>query len=76
MGREPVPMNVSIWFKRRLKGWRTIIVNLMLSVMPILELTELKAVLPEGWLPWYALGIVAANMILRKITTTPMGQSE
>lgn len=59
-----------------LKGWRTIIFNGLFTVVPILELTEFRAVLPSAWLPWYALGIVLANMFLRKITTTRMGAKE
>ncbi len=57
-----------------MRGYRTILVNLLLTVLPILELTELINVLPPEWLPWYALGMALANMLLRSITTTPVGQ--
>lgn len=60
---------------RAIKGWRTIVANLLFMIVPILELTELKAVLPAEFLPWYALGVVVANMALRKITTTPLGRN-
>ena len=57
-----------------LKGWRTIAFNVLAAVLPILELTELRAVMPSEWLPWYTLGVVLANMALRKITTGPVGR--
>jgi hypothetical protein len=57
-----------------LKGYRTIIANVLLSVLPILELAEVRDVMPDDWLPWYALGLALANVALRYITTTPVGQ--
>lgn len=65
-----------IWLKKRLKGWRTIVANILFGVVPVLELTEWQAVLPEGWVPWYALFIALANMALRSVTTTPIGRNE
>lgn len=57
-----------------LKGWRTILANVLFAILPIVELTEFKAVLPQHWLPWYALAVVLANMALRWVTTTPVGR--
>lgn len=59
-----------------MKGWRTILFNALAAVMPILQLTEFANVLPDTWLPWYALGLVLANMYLRSITTTRLGHSQ
>ncbi len=59
-----------------MKGWRTIVANGFMSIMPILELTELTDVMPAEWLPWYALGMALINMFLRSVTTTPMGRKE
>lgn len=59
--------------KRTLKGWRTFIINALMAIMPILELSELTAIIPEGVLPWYALWMAIVNMYLRTITTTPPG---
>jgi hypothetical protein len=64
------------WFTRRLKGWRTVIANLLMALMPVLELTEITQVLPSAWLPWYALAMALMNMGLRAITTSPMGQNQ
>ena len=58
------------------KGWRTIAVNVALSILPIVELAEFRDVLPDDWLKWYALIIVLANMWLRTVTTTAMGRKE
>lgn len=57
-----------------MKGYRTIATNILFAVVPILELTELRDVMPNDWLPWYSLGVVLANLMLRYLTTTPMGQ--
>lgn len=57
-----------------MKGWRTIAFNALAAIVPILELTELRAVIPADWLPWYMLGVVLANMALRYVTTTPVGR--
>jgi len=56
---------VKIWYKSR-----TIIANVLMAVLPILSLTEFAAVLPREWLPYYALLMVLANMLLRAITTS------
>lgn len=57
-----------------LKGWRTVLANILFAVLPLLELTEWRQVLPPDWLPWYVLGVAVANMVLRSMTTTPMGR--
>ena len=57
-----------------MKGFRTIAFNGLGMVLPILEMTEFKAVLPDDWLPWYALGMALGNLCLRFVTTTPVGQ--
>ena len=62
------------WFTRRLRGFRTFIANALMAVLPIIELTEFKDVLPGGWMPAYALFVVLANMWLRSITSTPPGK--
>jgi hypothetical protein len=62
------------WFRKKLKGYRTILVNTLLTIMPILEMTELLSVLPDGWQNWYAIAMAVINLWLRSITTTPMGK--
>lgn len=67
----------------RIKGWRTILFNVIAGVPLVLELAiqiaslpEVAAVLPRDWLPWYSLALVLANMGLRWITTTPVGRAK
>jgi hypothetical protein len=62
------------WLRNKLKGYRTILVNVLMTIMPILEMTELLSVLPDGWQNWYAIAMAVINLWLRSITTTPMGK--
>ena len=56
-----------------MKGWRTLIFNVFAMIIPILEMTEIRDVVPDDYLPWYALALAIANMILRAVTTSPLG---
>ena len=56
------------------KGYKTIIFNVLAAVIPIMELTELSAVIPSNYLPFYVLAIALGNMYLRTVTTTPVGK--
>ncbi|MEO1564127.1 MAG: hypothetical protein AAFR98_11885 [Pseudomonadota bacterium] len=58
-----------------MKGYRTITVNFLLAIIPVLELTEVYYALPETWKPWYPVVVLLANMVLRALTTTPIGKS-
>lgn len=57
-----------------LKGYKTILFNLVAAVVPILELTELKEFIPENYLPVYMLVVAVGNLFLRMVTTTPVGK--
>ena len=66
------------WIKRccaGVRGWRTMLFNLVAGIAPVLQLTEVAAVMPAGWLPWYALAMALMNMWLRSVTTTPVGRT-
>lgn len=56
------------------KGYKTIVFNILAAVIPFLELTELLSVIPQEYLPVYALFVAALNMLLRSVTTTPVGK--
>lgn len=60
----------------RLKGYRTLIVNLLLAAMPVLEMTEVLSVLPKGYEAPYAIFIALINLYLRTVTTTSMGKPQ
>ena len=40
-------------------------VDFLMFVVPILELSEMLAVIPPEWLPWYMLGTVILRRTLR-----------
>lgn len=56
-----------------LKGYRTVLINAGLAAMPILEMSEVMDVFPEGYEAPYAIFIAIMNLYLRAITTTPIG---
>lgn len=58
----------------RLKGWRTVVANVLLAVIPVLELTEWRTVLPREWLPYWGLAVALINIYLRTRTTSPVGK--
>ena len=62
------------WLRNKLKGYRTILVNVLLTIMPVLEMSEILEVMPDGWENWYAIAMAVINLWLRSITTTPMGK--
>ena len=59
-----------------LKGYKTIIANAAMSIIPLLGLTEVAAIIPAEYMNYYMLFMVLANMWLRKVTTTAMGSAE
>ena len=59
-----------------LKGWKTVTFNVLAAIVPVLELTELKDVVPEEYLPFYVLAVALGNVYLRSVTTTPMGKKQ
>ena len=56
-----------------MKGFRTLAFNAVAMALPIIELTEFRDVIPDNYLPWYALTVALANIWLRSVTTTPIG---
>lgn len=59
----------------KLKGYRTLLINGVLAAMPILEMSEILNVLPDGYEAPYAILIAIMNLCLRAVTTTPIGQN-
>ena len=66
----------------KLKGYRTILFNALAGVIPaatalvaFMAMPEVAALVPGEWAAAYALFLAVANMGLRKITTTPVGQA-
>ena|SRR5690348_12879573 len=72
--------DVGRFIKSKFKGWKTVLMNLGLAFIPaaqvadqIFNLQEFKNILPTNWLPWYALGVVILNLIIRHYTDTAVG---
>jgi hypothetical protein len=50
------------------------ILNVGLSVIPILQLTEFRDIVPKDYITWYALMVAVLNIWMRSITTTAVGK--
>jgi hypothetical protein len=61
---------------RRFKGYRTVIVNILTTVLPITALAQWQDVIPAQYWPYYILFVAILNIVLRSITTTPVGVGE
>jgi len=57
-----------------LKGYKTIAFNLLASVVPLLELTEIKSIVPDDQMPLYLFVVAGVNLLLRYLTNTPVGK--
>ena len=59
-----------------MKGFKTVIFNSLGSIMPILEVSGITGVLEGDSLKWYVIAMAVANIALRFMTTTAVGQAE
>lgn len=64
-----------------MKGYRTVLANLVMGLPLLVEMflqvfvsPQFGAIIPAEWLPRYALAVVVANLILRAVTSTPLGK--
>lgn len=60
----------------KIKGFRTLTINILLTIMPILDMSEILDVLPHGYEAPYAIMIAMINLWFRTITTTPIGKND
>lgn len=58
-----------------MKGYRTILFNLAALVVAIASLPEVAALIPPEYMPQFMLSVAVGNMILRTVTTTPVGRA-
>lgn len=68
------------WFRRRLKGWRTVLFGLLVAVLGLLDALAMVDLTPllSAWLPEGRVGAVLSmigvvTVLLRFVTTTPWG---
>ena len=58
-----------------MKGWRTLGMNAALALLGVAQAANWTDVLgPGATAGWVVTGVGVANMVLRSITTTPIGQ--
>jgi hypothetical protein len=57
-----------------MKGWRTFGVNIAIAVFGVMEATDWTALLGSDAAGWTVTAIAIANMALRTVTTTRLGQ--
>ena len=60
-----------------MKGWRTIgfnVVNILSAAGVIIALPQWHDVIPQAYLAWWLLGTAIANVVLRMVTTGPVGE--
>lgn len=59
-----------------MKGWRTIIFQLLVAVFAALESMDFTSVLNSETAPVVLLVVAAINAVLRAVTTTPLGKKD
>jgi hypothetical protein len=66
-----------------LKGYRTVafmgaaaFLPALDALLPILMLPEWADVIPSEWWPYYSIAVGILGIVLRAVTTTPLGQRE
>lgn len=71
----------------KLRGYRTLIFNSVAGALAAIEVAlphlvdvlgmpELRGILPQSWLAYYALALAILNIWLRTITTTSVARRE
>lgn len=57
-----------------MKGWKTVTVNILAAVLPVLETMDMTNVLDEKGFAIYGGVLAIINLGLRMVTTTPVGK--
>ena len=66
-----------------MKGYKTILFNVLAAIAPVLDvivflggMPEVGRIIPPEYYPLYTVGVALANKGLRMVTTTPVGKSK
>lgn len=59
-----------------LKGYKTVIFNVLAAIFGVLEVTDFTNIIPADWQGAVITVIAAINMLLRANTNTPIGRKE
>ena len=64
-----------------IKGWKTIGFNVVASIPILMDIVgqvmndpSIQGLVPDGYMKYYAGALVIVNLVLRKMTTTPVGK--
>ncbi len=57
-----------------MKGWRTLAINLAIAIFGVLEAADWTGLLGNSTAGLTVTGVSIANMVLRSVTTTPIGR--
>lgn len=56
-----------------MKGYRTIVWNVANAIVPVMQIAETAYQIPNEWMPIWIGVFIAGNLILRLVTTGPIG---
>lgn len=59
-----------------MKGYRTIAVNILVGLGVLLASPDILNLIPKEAMPYIVAGQSIANILLRLVTTTPVGKTE
>lgn len=56
-----------------MKGYRTIAWNVANAVIPAMEIANTTYQIPDEWMPYWVAIFILGNVVLRLVTTGPVG---
>lgn len=59
-----------------LKGWNTVIFNIVAAIFGVLEVTDFTDLIPANWQGGIIAVVSLVNLYLRTRTNTPIGRKE
>ncbi|KGM38761.1 hypothetical protein JY97_14815 [Alkalispirochaeta odontotermitis] len=60
----------------KLKGWRTISANVLTIAISVLEVSSVTDYLENDQALYFVAGLAIANIVLRLLTSTPVGRAD
>lgn len=59
-----------------MKGYRTIVWNVANAIVPAMEIANATYQIPDEWMPLWLFAFIAGNVVLRLVTTGPVGSDD
>ena len=59
-----------------LKGWRTVLFNVLSALMPLIDQYALGGYIPEKYMVLYLGFVISGNLVLRLLTDTRIGETK